>query len=321
MNILIPGFEPPEDRNCTIWRYMNFTKFVDMLEHGGLFFTRADKLGDPFEGSWDKPFVLSESTIPAITVEGMTFPSYSGQAAFRMITKTGVVSCWHMNPYESDAMWARYGGTREAVVIKSTYQSLRASLPSAFRLGIVQYTLRDGQAPQDAPFTSDQVLEAARGLLSTIHLTPTPEIERMLLSVYQHERTTLDELLEVYRTLLPAAISASEQALTNLGSFEPTMAEFLLWPLLRKRKPFEHEREIRALTIPIEQLEVGQEDMMPSLPTVGIWQELDLTKLIEHVYVAPNAPDWFRELVKNVSNRYSLNVQVDPTTLDDSPQF
>jgi hypothetical protein len=34
-----------------IWLYMDFTKYVSMLEHGGLYLRRSDLLGDPFEGS------------------------------------------------------------------------------------------------------------------------------------------------------------------------------------------------------------------------------------------------------------------------------
>jgi hypothetical protein len=40
----------PANENAKIWRYMDFTKFVSLLEKKALFFCRADKLGDPFEG-------------------------------------------------------------------------------------------------------------------------------------------------------------------------------------------------------------------------------------------------------------------------------
>ena len=34
-----------------IWRYMDFTKYVDLISTKELFFCRSDLLGDPFEGS------------------------------------------------------------------------------------------------------------------------------------------------------------------------------------------------------------------------------------------------------------------------------
>lgn len=44
-------FQKPKDLNVPIWRYMDFTKFVDLLDTKTLFFTRADRFDDQFEGS------------------------------------------------------------------------------------------------------------------------------------------------------------------------------------------------------------------------------------------------------------------------------
>jgi len=46
-----PALIAPTDVDTKIWRFMDFTKFVSMLEESGLFFARLDRLGDPFEGS------------------------------------------------------------------------------------------------------------------------------------------------------------------------------------------------------------------------------------------------------------------------------
>ena len=51
-------FESPQDENAKIWRYMDFTKFVNLLDTSKLFFPRADKLGDPFEGSFPRGNVM-----------------------------------------------------------------------------------------------------------------------------------------------------------------------------------------------------------------------------------------------------------------------
>lgn len=43
------------DRRCApgqkLWRYMDLAKFLALLEDRALYFARADKLGDPFEGA------------------------------------------------------------------------------------------------------------------------------------------------------------------------------------------------------------------------------------------------------------------------------
>ena len=49
-----PIFKSPDNENEKIWRYTDFTKFVSLMDRQSLFFARADKLGDPFEGSRTK---------------------------------------------------------------------------------------------------------------------------------------------------------------------------------------------------------------------------------------------------------------------------
>ncbi len=44
-----PVSAPP--REASLWRFMDFTKYVAMLHEQALFFTRLDLLPDPFEGS------------------------------------------------------------------------------------------------------------------------------------------------------------------------------------------------------------------------------------------------------------------------------
>ena len=40
--------------STAIWRYMNFDKFQNMIEDTSLFFCRADKLGEKWEGTYLK---------------------------------------------------------------------------------------------------------------------------------------------------------------------------------------------------------------------------------------------------------------------------
>lgn len=39
------------DPDTRIWRYVDLTKFLDMLSRRKLYFARLDRLGDPFEGA------------------------------------------------------------------------------------------------------------------------------------------------------------------------------------------------------------------------------------------------------------------------------
>ncbi len=58
---------PPMD--AVLWKYLDFTKFVSLLDKNTLFFVRADKLGDPFEGSYSRMNI--KPTFPISTLQGL----------------------------------------------------------------------------------------------------------------------------------------------------------------------------------------------------------------------------------------------------------
>ena len=40
----------PLPRDAILWKYLDFTKFVSLLDKSALHFARTDKLSDPYEG-------------------------------------------------------------------------------------------------------------------------------------------------------------------------------------------------------------------------------------------------------------------------------
>lgn len=117
-----PVFEKPKDENAKIWRYMDFTKFVSLLDKSALFFTRADKLDDPFEGSFPEVNVklrpeLYKDKIPPKALEDLSQFS-------RLFIRCTVINCWHLNEYESAAMWKLYIKSDEGIAISSTFKRL-----------------------------------------------------------------------------------------------------------------------------------------------------------------------------------------------------
>ena len=125
-----PHVNPPPD-NAVLWRYMDFTKFVSLLDQRALYFSRADKLGDPFEGSLSqvnqlmRPFLLMQQGVPQDDIPQLVETISS---AMSMMPRLGVVNCWHENNYESEAMWKLYAGRQDGVAIKTTFEKLAGSL-------------------------------------------------------------------------------------------------------------------------------------------------------------------------------------------------
>ncbi len=142
---------PPID--VQLWRYMNFAKFVSTLETRQLFFTRADKLDDSFEGAWSEPTLRQlDSLIEHGDNRGYEDPStgdkYTSEKETAQLWKQIIqghsqqarrytlINCWREGEHESEAMWnqtPRHGGKYE-LAIKSDLKSLAHSFPSNSQL-------------------------------------------------------------------------------------------------------------------------------------------------------------------------------------------
>ena len=155
-----PAFEKPDNADIEIWRYMDFTKFVWLLARRQLFFARADKLGDPFEGSFPKENVqrrkiayeqMMASLPPTVRVV-VNMPPKAQSQLFRNLSKYMFINSWHSNEHESAAMWGLYLKSNEGIAMQSTYNRLkncfREGTPD-IHIGVVNYI----------DYTSDSILE------------------------------------------------------------------------------------------------------------------------------------------------------------------
>jgi hypothetical protein len=121
-----PVFDPPPPQ-AKLWRYIDFTKYVWLLDAHALFFSRADLLGDPFEGSLSR---LNVELRPQIYAGRILDDQLELLAEFRRkLLRTTFVNCWHMSDYESAAMWKLYLRDH-GVAIQTTFEALVASLTS-----------------------------------------------------------------------------------------------------------------------------------------------------------------------------------------------
>ena len=137
-----PSLPFPRDKRLQLWRYMDFTKYVAMLESRCLYFCRADHLGDPHESSMPlgmvKKYVADirklteenseDSVAKAKILQGnlSLFYQWSRSAAIMMY-----INCWHMNKHESDAMWKVYLKGAEGVAVLSSPNRLVKSIEAS----------------------------------------------------------------------------------------------------------------------------------------------------------------------------------------------
>lgn len=106
------SFHTPE-KELTVWRYLDFEKFVDLITSSKLFFCRSDNFEDPFEGIFRlKDY---ETTKNMFDDQHITKQYY-------------FLNCWHINENQSDAMWKIFLKTKNGIAIKSTVGNIIESL-------------------------------------------------------------------------------------------------------------------------------------------------------------------------------------------------
>ena len=235
-------FNPPNNPDIKVWRYMDFTKYVSMLVSKALFFPRVSDLNDPFEGSFSRGNARMRQLVYQYKK-----PINDIGRFLRELRDWVVVSCWHMSEHESAAMWSLYSKGQDALCIQTTYRLLAETLGPTVPIGIVQYVDYEREwIPEDNP----------------------------------------------------------------------------LLPFLYKRESYRHESEIRPI-INLSKLDaMGKYQLKGKPPCEGILRPVDLTRLIQSVYIAPNTPNWFHELIVQVSNSFGLvKIPIIKSSLDKEPFY
>jgi hypothetical protein len=251
-----PSFRLPTNKDIKTWRYLDFAKYLSMLDQRCLFFSRASNLGDPFEGSSPRFMVKAREYIRANKATDPALAEYKevpdvaldwGRIPKQMVNSY-LVNCWHMNEHESAAMWNLYSASNEAVCVQSTYRRLRVALPPQVLIGEVTYIDYETQG------------------------------------------------------------------------FPPSNAFNVFNFIMHKRLSFEHERELRAILWEMSGTPEAK-SLLARVGPIGLAIPVDLTTLIENVYVSPTAAPWFAGLVEAMTKKCGLDFPVKQSVLGEQPLY
>jgi len=91
----------------------------------------------------------------------------------------------------------------------------------------------------------------------------------------------------------------------------------LYYPFMHKRKYYEYENELRALICTKDNFEDNTPGKYDNF--LGLHIPIDIERLIENVYVASNAPKWMLDVIKKVTIKYGINIEVKQSDLSSSP--
>lgn len=110
----------PEDEDTVVWKYLDLSKFLDILLSRKLFMSRSDKFEDQYEGTFSEP---TYEEIKKLAHDNPEFLAY-----YKTHREKVVVSSWHINEYESFAMWQIFTQNNEGLAIQSTVRRLKEAL-------------------------------------------------------------------------------------------------------------------------------------------------------------------------------------------------
>ncbi|NHM02201.1 hypothetical protein [Flavobacterium difficile] len=112
----------PDDPDTIVWKYLDLSKFLDLLMSRKLFMSRSDKFEDQYEGTFSEP---TFEEIKRLSQNKPEFLDY-----YKSHREKVVVSSWHINEYESFAMWQIFTQNNEGLAIQSTIGRLQKALKS-----------------------------------------------------------------------------------------------------------------------------------------------------------------------------------------------
>jgi Protein of unknown function (DUF2971) len=112
----------PDDPATVVWKYLDLSKFLDLLLSQKLFMSRSDKFEDQYEGTFSEP---TYEEIKKLSINNPEFLQY-----YKSHREKVAVSSWHINEYESFAMWQIFTQNSEGLAIQSTVERLKKALDS-----------------------------------------------------------------------------------------------------------------------------------------------------------------------------------------------
>lgn len=174
------------------------------------------------------------------------------------------------------------------------------------------------------PLSEDEIEAEAQRLLKDLEVGGELDRTRTFISCWHENEHESEAMWRLYSTSIDYAIAVRtsyERLYESLGrnpridigrvkyidiQHDLVNVNDAFW---RKRKAFEHEREVRAIPH-------RQDNSKP-----GVFVPCDIEHLIECVVLSPQAPAWFVTLVKDVTVKYAYSFSVERSALLEDPFF
>ncbi len=281
----------PVSTDTTIWRYMSFTKLIALLSQEGLYFSRCDTFGDPFEGALGR----TEDRESLFSVfDGMAIAEGADRSEFKGEDDNppdkGHTHHIHIPDDIFEWMLKEAGGDKKAVA-KNIAEAIRTDMKNT-----LSETFRK---------------EFKSIFISCWHLS-AHESEAMW-RLYSKDTT---EGLALQSTIGQLESSLPHDRLFSIRSVQ--YDDDYVWgpteePLTRffvKRKTFEHEKELRVV---VQDMKAGVEGLK------GIYIPVRVSTLIQSIVISPYAPDWMITVVTDTLKKFGIEARAHLSNMGAEP--
>jgi hypothetical protein len=106
----------------------------------------------------------------------------------------------------------------------------------------------------------------------------------------------------------------------NCFSIDYNKKTVLITPVdtvITKRKSFEFEKEIRAI-VSLE----NNPELEPEVEShQGFMLPINLAEIIQEIYINPEAPNWYVDLIKSINTKYGISCNVKKSTLSEQHPY
>ena len=222
------------DECQTLWRYMDLSKFISLLEKKALWLARADTFRDKHEGRFpvDMRIAIEKAYKD---LDQNNNPKVKDADDFQdFLSKNTFINCWHKNFDENMVMWEIYGKDTNALAIQTSVKKLKDNINTSTITG------------------HSLILKGVK---------------------YQHAHDT-----------------------TGVRRYEEC---FFI-----KRPHFSFEDEARI------SLDTYSSTNPTKKTPYGYYLPVSINGLIERILIHPDSPDWFKEAIDSITEKYEIHANV-----------
>lgn len=111
-----------------LWRYIDLSKFVSLLDSKALWLARSDTFRDQREGQFPPEMRKAIEEAYEKLPKKEDSPIQNADDFQEYLCKNAYVSCWHKNVDENMVMWELYGRDSNSVAIQTTVGKLKSNI-------------------------------------------------------------------------------------------------------------------------------------------------------------------------------------------------